>query len=58
MNISDELIRIIYENNAMLHKIIQYIDKVDSEEYKNTEDIKSLVTNLVANMYINNKNIK
>lgn len=41
----------------MLKQIISYIEKVESEDYKITEDLKGLVTNLVANMYINNKHL-
>lgn len=39
----------------MLKQILEYINKIDSNDYRNSEDIKNLVTNLVANMYINNK---
>ena len=58
MSTLDDLFKLTYENNQMLHKIVDYIDKVNSEEYKTVEDFKNLITNLVANMYINNKNIK
>lgn len=58
MSTLDDLFKLTYENNQMLHKIVDYIDKVNSEEYKTVEDFKNLVTNMVANMYINNKNIK
>jgi uncharacterized protein (UPF0335 family) len=54
----EEILDIVRENNVMLKQIISYIEKVESEDYKITEDLKGLVTNLVANMYINNKNIK
>lgn len=53
-----KILDISMENNKLLKQIVTYIDKIESEEYKTVEDIKSLVTNLVANMYINNKNIK
>lgn len=53
----EELIKLTRENNTMLKQIISYIEKVESEDYKITEDLKGLVTNLVANMYINNKHL-
>ena len=39
----------------MLVKISNYIDKVQSSEYKITEEQKNLFTNLVANFLINCK---
>lgn len=51
----EEIYKLCKENNEMLKQILEYINKIDSNDYRNTEDIKNLVTNLVANMYINNK---
>lgn len=51
----EEIYKLCKENNEMLKQILEYINKIDSNDYRNSEDIKNLVTNLVANMYINNK---
>lgn len=45
--------KLLKENNEMLKHIIAYINKVDKN--RGIEDIKDLVTNLVANMFINNR---
>lgn len=52
---TEEIYKLCKENNEMLKQILEYINIIDSNDYRNTEDIKNLVTNLVANMYINSK---
>lgn len=48
----DEILRLLKENNLMLRAICSYLghSKEDS-----IEDIKDFVTNVVANVYANNR---
>ena len=55
INLVEELIQVVKSNNEMLIKISTYVDKVQSSEYKITEEQKNLLTNLVANFLINCK---
>ena len=40
------------ENNEMLKKICNYIDKVESKSYQEQESFKNMIINLVANSLI------
>lgn len=43
---------IVLENNQMLRKICSYIDKVESEEYRNMEDQRAFNVNVAADLYV------
>ena len=45
--------QILYENNKMLKKLCDWVDKHDSASYQNNEDFKNFIINLVANSIIN-----
>jgi hypothetical protein len=45
--------RILYENNEMLKKLCDWVDKHDSASYQNNEDFKNFIINLVANALLN-----
>lgn len=40
----------------MLRKICNYIDKVESEEYRNMEDQRAFNVNVAADMYVDKLN--
>lgn len=46
----EEILQLLKENNAMLKRIVAYIDKVESPEYRNSEDSKQLLFNLSSDM--------
>ena len=45
--------QILYENNKMLKKLCDWVDKHDSASYQNNEDFKNFIINFVANSIIN-----
>lgn len=49
----DEVLRLLRENNLMLKAICKYLVERDKEG--SNEDIKDFVTNVVANIYANNR---
>ena len=49
----EEILKLLRENNLMLRAICKYIINHNREE--SIEDIKDFVTNIVANIYANNK---
>ena len=44
---------LLQENNKMLKKLCDWVDKHDSSNYQNNEDFKNFIINLVANSIIN-----
>lgn len=46
----DELLRLTRENHEMLKRICGWIDKIESPQYRDNEDIKAFVSNFVANI--------
>ena len=46
---TEEILRLLKENNAMLKYLCLYVDKVSNPKYRTAEDMKNLVTNIVAN---------
>lgn len=46
----EELLRLTRENNEMLKRICAWIDKIESPQYRDNEDIKAFVSNFVANV--------
>lgn len=51
----EELIRLTRENNQMLKRICAYIDKVDSASYRDNEDAKQVIFNILADLLVDNK---
>lgn len=49
----EEILRLLRENNLMLRAICQYLFEHNKEG--SLEDIKDFVTNIVANIYANNR---
>lgn len=51
--IMEEILQLLRENNLMLKAICKYLVERDREG--SNEDIKDFVTNIVANIYANNR---
>lgn len=49
----EEVIRLLRENNLMLRAICKYISEHSRDG--SAEDVKDFVTNIVANIYANNR---
>lgn len=45
-----EILELLRENNAMLKRVCSWLDKVESNQYRDSEDMKQFVMNYVANM--------
>lgn len=45
-----EILELLRENNAMLKRVCAWLDKVESNQYRDSEDMKQFVMNYVANM--------
>lgn len=54
----DEILSLLRENNALLKEIVSYIRKVDNPQFKNEEEMKNMVINLLANILLLNGNGK
>lgn len=55
MSVNDsEVIDLIRGNNAMLKRIVAYIDKVDSQQYRDNEDAKAFLSNVIADLIVDN----
>lgn len=50
----EELLRLTRENNEMLKRICAYIDKVDSTSYRDNEDAKAFLSNVLADLLVDN----
>lgn len=50
VDITTEILQITKQNNELLIKISNYIDRVQSNEYIISEDQKRIVMNMIANM--------
>lgn len=46
----EELLRLTRENNEMLKRVCGWIEKVESQSYREGEDMRGFVQNVVANM--------
>lgn len=44
--------QLLLEIHQMLCKVCNYIDKVESEEYRNMEDQRAFNVNVAADMYV------
>ena len=51
----EEILYLLAENNRMLKKICDYIDKVESKQHQTNEDFKNMMINLIANSLINRR---
>lgn len=47
---------LLLEIHQMLCRICSYIDKVESEDYKNMEDQRAFNVNVAADMYVDKLN--
>lgn len=45
-----EILELLRENNALLKRICAWLDKVESNQYRDSEDMKQFAMNCVANM--------
>lgn len=45
-----EILELLRENNVMLKRVCAWLDKVESNQYRDSEDMKQFVMNYVANM--------
>ena len=54
----EELLRLARENNVMLKRLCAYIDKVESDEYRMTEDMKQFAMNVAADVLVDSKQKK
>lgn len=52
-NTESEILRLTRENNEMLKKVCAFIDRVESNDYQNQEEMRNLFTNLLANLMFN-----
>lgn len=48
--------KLLIEIHQMLCRICSYIDKVESEEYRNMEDQRAFNVNVAADMYVDKLN--
>lgn len=46
----EELLRLTRENNVMLQRICAWLDKIESPQYRESEDIREFAQNVLANM--------
>lgn len=45
-----EILELLRDNNAMLKRIYAWLDKVESNQYRDSEDMKQFLMNYVANI--------
>lgn len=48
--------QLLLEIHQMLCRICRYLDKVESEEYRNMEDQRAFNVNVAADMYVDKLN--
>lgn len=46
----EELLRLTRENNVMLKRLCAWLDKIESPQYRESEDIREFAQNVLANM--------
>lgn len=46
----EELLRLTKENNVMLKRICMWLDKVESPQHREHEDMREFLQNVVANI--------
>lgn len=47
-----ELLSLTRQNNQMLSEILAYVRKVDSQQYRENENMQDMLQNLVANALV------
>lgn len=47
-----ELLSLTRQNNQMLQEILAYVRKVDSQQYRENENMQDMLQNLVANALV------
>lgn len=47
----DELIQTVEENNRMLKEVLEYIRKVDDDEYITKQQLHDFINNVVADLF-------
>lgn len=50
----EELLDLARQNNAMLKRICTYIDKVESQQYRDGEDFRAFLINMCADIAVDN----
>lgn len=53
-DMEQEILTLLRENNEMLKRICDYINKVDSESYRMNEDMKQFAMNVAADVLVDN----
>lgn len=49
-----ELMELLRENNAMLKRVCAWLDKVESQEYRDGEDFRAFLINMCADVMVDN----
>lgn len=49
-----EILELLRENNAMLKRVCAWIDKVESQEYRDSEDFRTFMINMSADIAVDN----
>lgn len=50
----EELLKLTRENNSMLSEILAYVRKVDSQQYRDGEDLRAFLINMCADVAVDN----
>lgn len=50
----EEILRLTKENNAMLKRVCAWLDKVESQEYRDGEDFRAFLINMCADIAVDN----
>lgn len=48
----EELLELTRQNNAMLKRICDYLDRIESPQYRDSEDMRNMAINLTADSII------
>lgn len=49
-----ELLSLTRQNNQMLQEILTYVRKVDSQQYRDGEDLRAFLINMCADVAVDN----
>lgn len=52
----EELLTLAKENNSMLKRICAYLDKIESAEHRDFEDMKAFMINCAADILVDRTN--
>lgn len=50
----NEILELLRENNAMMKRVCAWIDKVESQEYRDGEDFRAFMINMCADVLVDN----